>query len=240
MSADNVSKVTNLPGSMHTKLMRARIDFARADVKKAGVNRHIEFMYFTLPDIVPVVLELQSKYSFIINMRVDETPLGNALFIADVVNLADTNDVISFTAPFVVPDSAISVKTGNPITTKTQNVGSAITYMRRYLYMMIFDIVEMDFLDETSGKPELENKRPATAETKREVQEKLADKAGLAPKTLITSLTKKLKELKDAVPEEAEFIKQVLTNTDNLKNITREECEGFILYANAALEKAKE
>lgn len=235
MATNDVSKVKE---SMHSKLMKARIDFARADVKKAGINRHIEYMYFTLPDIVPVVLELQSKYQFVINMRVDETQSGGTMFIADVINLLDPNDVISFTAPFVVPDSMISGKTGNPLTTKTQNVGSAITYMRRYLYMLVFDIVEMDFMEEEAGKPEVESKRPASTEVKKDVQKKLAAADKQAPKTLITSLEAKLKELKKVAPEETPFIREVLQATDGLRTLTRKECEGFILYAQAAIEKA--
>ena len=156
--------------------------------------------------------------------------------IGYAVNLDDPNDLIMFSLKFVVSDSIISSNTGNPVTTKTQNVGSAITYMKRYMYMLIFDIIEEDALDTSPVEIVSSSQgRPATQEEKKAVQKKLAATNKQAPKTLVTSLKKKLKELVVADPAQKQFVKDVLEGTENLEKITKEEAEGFILYANEIL-----
>lgn len=239
MATDNVSKVKDPKNSIHAKLTKARLEFSKMDVRKTGVNKHIEFMYFTLQDIVPPIIELQNKHKFLINMYVNETDLGNRFFVAEVINSEDPEDYLTFSAPFEVPTSKVS-KSGNELTTSTQNVGSAITYMRRYMYFLIFDIIEADVLDETAGRQEVESKRPATTEKKAEVQTKLAGAENQAPNPLIASLKKKLKELVDVDPSQKQLVAEIVEKTENFKKITRKECEGFIHYANAAIEQTRE
>ena len=43
------------------KLLVARQKFLEAGVKKSGINRHLEFKYFELEDIVPVITPIASE-----------------------------------------------------------------------------------------------------------------------------------------------------------------------------------
>ena len=49
-----VVKTETKPMNVFEKILRARIMFAEANPKKSGLNRHQEFKYFELSDIVPV------------------------------------------------------------------------------------------------------------------------------------------------------------------------------------------
>ena len=43
------------------KLLKARQMFLEASVKKSGINRHLEFKYFELEDIVPTATSIGNE-----------------------------------------------------------------------------------------------------------------------------------------------------------------------------------
>lgn len=221
--------------SVHERLLNAKLDFNRMDIKKSGMNTGVGYMFFTLDDITGPILELEAKWRIHIHMHTDKVDDENRM-VGYVVNLDNPNDVIMYSLKYEVSESRLSSNTGNPITTKTQNVGAAITYMRRYMYLVIFDIIESDALDSSPVNQASPTRgKPATQEEKRAVQKKLAATGDQAPKTLVTSLKKKLKELVEADPGQKGFVKEVLDGTSNLTSVTKEEAEGFILYVNEVM-----
>ncbi len=236
--ANKFSKEMNV----HERLLNARVEIANKDIRKTGINRYTEFTYFTLEDITPPILEVSNNWRIAVTMGVT----GNAEyqeFYADVVNLDNPNDMIRLTSPFMIPDPKFNDK-GNALNARTQDVGSALTYMRRYLLMLTFDIIEGDALEVNHGKPADSpapvRGKPATTKEKEAVQTKLAAADKQAPKTLTTSLKKKLTELVKVDPEQKDMVKKILDQTNNLEKITKKECEGLIVFANEAISKAKE
>ena len=119
------------------KLRTARIEFQNANIKKTGYNPFSKFDYFELGDILPFINVLSEKYGFI--CTVSFTPDLATMQISDTQN---TDQALLFTSPM----STAKLTAAHDI----QNLGAVQTYLRRYLYLCAFEIVEHDPIDATS------------------------------------------------------------------------------------------
>ena len=77
-------------------------------------------------------------------------------------------------------------------------------------------------------------------ETREEIKKDLIDKDGKATKMQINSLKKALKLLREADPEQEEFIAAIAEKTENFTNIKKKACEALILKISEMIETAKE
>jgi len=159
--------MANIYESMNVrqKLAKARLYFLNQKISKSGKNLHLEFKYFELEDIVPPALRIFARVGLVSNVVLDGEKAVMTIYNAD----NPTEDGISFVAPYREVDVIISNK-GKEATNKLQALGSSITYLRRYLWMMALDITEPDDIDATLGdapdEPEEEEipaPNPATA-----------------------------------------------------------------------------
>jgi len=125
--------------SLLEKLGNARIEFQAANIKKTGVNNYVGFDYYELHDILPKINELSVKYRFICAVS----------FLTDKAYLRITDiDDQSQHIDFISPMAAAKISGAHDI----QNMGAVQTYMRRYLYMMAFEITECDTYDRSKKK----------------------------------------------------------------------------------------
>ena len=133
--------------SLLEKLGKARIDFQSASIKKTGKNKFVGFDYYELSDVLPKINELSKNYRFIcvVSFNAETASLK-------VIDIDDQNQSVEFTSPM----AGVNLKGAHEI----QNMGAVQTYMRRYLYMMAFEIVECDTFDGAQGKKEPENGKP--------------------------------------------------------------------------------
>ena len=117
------------------KLNQARLEFQNMGVKKSGKNSYAGYTYYELSDIIPAINKLAEKLKFccIINFTNDLAKL-------DFCDL-EKDERITFTSPM----SSASLKGAMEV----QNTGAVITYLKRYLYLNCFEIVEDDTLDAT-------------------------------------------------------------------------------------------
>lgn len=187
------------------KLLEARRRFLEANVKKSGINRYAEFKYFTLEDIIPVKTQIFNDLGLLDTIQFDGEKNEARLFLYDV----DHGDKcpLVFTSQLAPEESLIK----NPI----QKVGAIQTYVRRYLYMLMLDIVETDIIDETSGKdeapaPAKKNNRPASPEKREEVKKELIDEDGSATEVQIKSIKNGLKKLRAKDESNEPYVKQVV------------------------------
>ena len=133
--------------NIYQKLLKARAMFLEADVKKTGKNMHLSFKYFELEDIVPTATRIFGEVGIV--------PLVN--FTADtatmtMVNTDNPEETVTFVSPFNQIAPIVS-NTGKQATNEMMALGSSITYMRRYLYMIALDICESDGIDANAGVP---------------------------------------------------------------------------------------
>ena len=111
-----------------SKLLLARKLFQETNVKKSGINRHLEFKYFELQDIVPVATKIGYEIGllFVTTFEPETAQMT-------VVNVHNPDEIIIFRSPMKEIESIESSRTGGKLTNAIQNLGSAETYQRRYL-----------------------------------------------------------------------------------------------------------
>lgn len=224
--------------NIYQKLLKARAMFLEADVKKTGKNMHLSFKYFELEDIVPTATRIFGEVGIV--------PLVN--FTADtatmtIVNTDNPEETVTFVSPFNQIAPIVS-NTGKQATNEMMALGSSITYMRRYLYMIALDICESDGIDANAGVPApaapAPKAPPATPEQRQEVKQELTAPADNATALQIKGLKAVLKKLKDADPSKEEMIAQIAVQTNGFTVISKADCETLIQRITAMLEGGNE
>lgn len=125
--------------NIYQKVNNIKQDFLNKKIKKTGKNSYSGFEYYELSDITPALIDLMNKYKIYSYIS-----FNNELAKITLVNIENTQETITMTSPMVTPE----IKGANG----TQQLGGAITYLRRYLYLIAFDIVEPDLFDKDLGK----------------------------------------------------------------------------------------
>lgn len=127
--------------TIYEKLARMQNEMHDTGFEKTGDNKFIKNKYFTLDDLLSQVIPLTIKY---------ETTLIFSFTEHGVLKLKDWNPEkgeISIRVPFPELKNSNSNKL-------IQDIGSAITYLKRYLLMQMFLSMEKDEIEEEAGKKE--------------------------------------------------------------------------------------
>lgn len=190
--------------NVYGKLAVAREKFLSSKVKKSGVNRYAEFKYFTLEDIIPVKQKIFNEVGLM-----DSISFGTEVATLTLTNIDNPEETIEFMSPLREDESLIK----NPI----QKLGAIETYVRRYLYLLMLDIVEADTVDAVSDKPTTDSKaaqttkkstKPATAEERQETKKELINESGEATPTQIKAIKNGLKKLREKdIDKYEEYVK---------------------------------
>lgn len=222
--------------NVYQKLLAARAKFLEADVTKTGKNMNLSFKYFELEDIVPTATRIFTEVGIIpiVNFTND-----TAFMI--IINTEDPNEMIRFAAPFnqITP---IMSNNGKQVTNEMQALGSSITYMRRYLYMIAMDICENDSIDGNLGKPvNLPQSKPApaapvTPAQRQEVKAEITAPTEKATDLQIKGLKNVLKKLKEVDPSKEELIADIAVKTNGFTEISKSDCEVMITKITSMLE----
>lgn len=215
--------------NIYGKLAIARSSFLSAGVKKTGINRYAEFKYFTLEDIIPAKQEIFKEVGLMDCISFDED-----LATLTLVNIDNPGEVIEFTSPLAEDESLIK----NPI----QKLGAVETYVRRYLYMLMLDIVEADTVDAVSDKPDPEkkeapkNNRPATPEKREEAKKELIDEGGEATETQIKGIKNGLKKLRAKDGEKYEsYVTEIVIKIQ--EGLTKSDAENVLIEIGKKIEE---
>lgn len=214
------------------KLQIARVEFLNAGVKKTGKNISLEFKYFELEDIVPVAEAIFGKVGLLM-----VPTFGKEYASAKVYNCDDRGEEpIVFEAPFTQIAPIIS-NSGKAVTNEMQALGSSITYMRRYLWQLVLDIIEADDIDASLGKntddappaPKATKKAPVTTEQRTEIKKELtAPPAEAADESSVGDLKAVLKKLLELDSEQESFVQSIAMKTEGFSKITKDQCDQLI------------
>ena len=214
--------------NVYQKLLKARANFLGSDTKKSGKNMHLAFKYFELDDIVPVATKIFEEVGLI-----SIANFTNDTATMTIVNTDDSNDRVEFTAPFNQLAPIVS-SSGKQATNEMQALGSSITYMRRYLYIIALDICEPDNIEPTLSNtpvpvPTSVTPTPApvpTATIPVVKQDKpLTDGNSAASETQIRQLKDLLQKLRAKDPSKEDAIAQIAIQTQGFTAISKTECE---------------
>lgn len=221
--------------NVYQKLIKARAQFLKDGVEKSGKNMNIGFKYFELTDIVPAVTKIFDEIGLVSIVN-----FSNEVATMTIINCDTPEETIDFVAPFNQIAPIIS-NAGKAVTNEMQALGSSITYMRRYLYMIAMDIVENDEIEpqikDDEPVKEAPKKAPATPAQRKEVKEELTAPTENASELQIKGLKKVLKELKDADPSKDEMIANLAVQTSGFTVISKTDCETLIQKITAMLEE---
>ena len=216
--------------NVYAKLAVARGKFLEAPVKKSGVNRYAEFKYFELEDIVPVAMGIFTDLGLLIIESVTFEKVS-----ATIVNIDNPEETIVFEAPAKDP----RIEDGTKMSA-IQGLGAYVTYQRRYLYMLVLDIVEADPVDGTIGKetpesgkteaPKKSNK-PATPEKREEIKKDLIDEDGGATEVQVKSIKAGLKKLRDKDAEKYDsYVNEIVLKLKDKENpLKKAEAEDILI-----------
>ena len=125
--------------NIYEKLMEARMLLQEKGIKQGGENKFAGYKYYELEDFVPAIHAI-CKQVRIIPMV---TFPSNA--VMTITDLDKTDDKIIFESPM----STASLKGCYEV----QNLGAVETYLRRYLYQTAFEIMQSDFVENSTKNP---------------------------------------------------------------------------------------
>ena len=194
--------------NIYQKLAIARLKFLESGVEKTGKNRHLQYKYFTLDDIVPAQTKIFAEVgllevftykpgeSQVFTPKTLDAEFGDDsevviardddLGFSVLFNTDNQDEHIVFRFPWADMPSQTN-KEGVLISNPLQDSGKVQTYLRRYLKMQILDIAEYDETD--GGEPEKE-KAPSASSTKAKATSKTGSRKPATPKERKAAATK--------------------------------------------------
>ena len=125
--------------NIYTKLMEVRVAFHKLELKKSGLNKFAGFKYYELGDFLVPATQLLQEANLCPMIS-----FNNELATMTLINGDEPSEQITFTSPM----RDLELKGTNAV----QNLGGVQTYLTRYLYIQLLNIVEAVVFDATSGK----------------------------------------------------------------------------------------
>lgn len=177
--------------NLYAKLNEVRLELSK-DLQKSGKNTYSKYDYFQLKDFMPKAIELCNKVGLFTKFWIDkekiELPSRKTTQNAVDENGEVTGTVVVEEENFQYVEYAylnvIDTETGDEELFKKetrecqvqaaqpiQNLGSKSTYMKRYMYIDVFEINENDAIEENTGKPVVAETKTRTKASKPKVQE---------------------------------------------------------------------
>ena len=220
--------------NIYKRLATVREKFLANGVRKTGKNTQLKSLYFQLDDIVPIATPLFHEQNLlpIVNFTKDECTMT-------VLDMLDDNNKIVFAAP-------VREWLGNAAVTPVQAMGATITYMRRYLYQIALDIVEVDEMESGATPTHIDSAKPVTpavphipqtAETREAVAKELSAPSGAASELQITQLKKALKNLLTKDKSKDEFVAKIAIETKSFTTVTKARCEEILTQISDMMEE---
>ena len=121
------------------KIQTVRVKLAESGLKKGKKNEYAGYTYYELGDFLPQIMTLCSEQKIfpVVSFTVETATLT-------VYDCEKPEAKVEITTPM----STAQLKACHPV----QNLGAVQTYLRRYLYIAMFEIVESDKIEVTTGK----------------------------------------------------------------------------------------
>lgn len=208
---------TKAPQNVYQKLLSAREKFLEHGVSKSGKHMELRYKYFELDDIVPIAIGIFTDVGLVPLVSFTEEQA-----LMTMVNTDNPEETIQFSCPMRYPSENKMV---NPV----QALGSAQTYLRRYLYMIALDICEPDTIEPTTkNESRATTNAPATPEERKAIKEDLTSPADNASALQIKGLKAVCKKIVETFPEKEEQIAHLAIETNGFTKITKEDCEKLI------------
>jgi hypothetical protein len=139
--------------NIYEKLAEARLKLRKTELKKSGFNTYSKYYYFELGDFLNPMMDIfeeQGTLSFI--------SFGVETATLTYLDKADPSEQITITSPM----STAKLTACHEV----QNLGAVQTYLRRYLYIALMEMLEHDACDASDGVDKTPPKPKKTPEKK--------------------------------------------------------------------------
>ena len=120
--------------SILKKISEARVRLQDTKINKSGENKFAKFKYYELADFLPTLNKINLELGICTRFEIKE---NNAYLT--VFDIDKQEDNITFTIPYVSSELKGA--------TKIQELGATITYLRRYLFLVAFEITDGEVVD---------------------------------------------------------------------------------------------
>lgn len=229
----NTKMATTKP-NIYKRLAIVREKFLANGIKKTGKNTQLRSMYFQLEDIVPISTPLFHEQNLLPLVNFTDTDCK-----LTIMDMDDENQSIVFSAP-------VREWNGNAAVTPVQAMGATITYMRRYLYQIALDIVEVDEMESgatptaapTKPTPAPKPTIPVAPEKREAITAQMTAPEGEATSLQVNQLKKKLKDLRAKKGKE-EWIASIAVETNGFTEMTKARCEEILTQVAHMMEDEK-
>ena len=145
--------------SIYKKLATVQCELLKKHIKKSGYNNHKRFDYYELEDLIPPIFEECMKQELTLVFTFVEN--------AAILKIRDWNGKDEISVRVTVPDLVIPDK--NPNNALIQAVGANSTYLKRYLLVNTFLIMEKEVIDSDNSKDNTTSKENASSAKDNEV-----------------------------------------------------------------------
>jgi hypothetical protein len=142
--------------NIYQKLQEARVELQKLNLKKTGRNTYSNFTYYELGDFLPYLNNIMLSSGIITAFSIIKTETIEEA-VLEVFNASKPEEKITFRLPTAEAEIG-KKKDGTGGADPIQNLGGKTTYMRRYLMMIAFEIVESDYVDKNPIHEELDDK----------------------------------------------------------------------------------
>lgn len=132
--------------TIYEKIQTVRCELQSLNLKKTGKNEYSRFSYYELSDFLPQLNSLLLK-----NKLMTRVTFENKQAFLTVFDAEDSTQQVTFQSETAECEIG-KKKDGSGGADPIQNLGGMITYMRRYLMMLAFEIVESDYVDKEMTK----------------------------------------------------------------------------------------
>ena len=148
--------------NIYEKLSKARLLLQQSELKKSGHNKNLNFSYMELEDFLPRLNEINAEVKLLPMFNVNTEKA--TLTIIDIEKPSESITFESHTAEATLKGGAAPI----------QELGSQHTYMRRYMYILSYEITEKDTLDPVIGEKADKAKPDIIGITEKQVSRLLA------------------------------------------------------------------
>lgn len=221
--------------NVYEKLNKARTEFLASGIKKTGKNMNIAYMYFQLGDIIPVAQPIFDKLGLI---KIDD--IEGDCVVTQVINTEKPDDKIVLTLPLREIEAIVS-NSGKLVTNAVQRLGSTITYMRRYTWQVVLDIVEADEIEPMIGREGVTTGDLQPQEKREEIKKELTKPDNNATEMQLNGLKKVCATVLDKLGDEGnKIVGGIASRTKNFTSVSKTECEIIIKQLNDRLNSPAE
>jgi len=146
--------------NIHEKAMEVNMTLFDMNIPKSGYNKHKDFYYHELEDMIEPVSQLCYKQRVAI-----EFPYSDDVGILRLVDLDNPKEYLVYRITF--PE--LIVEQGNPNNKLIQTLGANVTYLQRYLLKLAFPALsDKDSVDADDNNASSARKKNTKKESKKE------------------------------------------------------------------------